>query len=147
MAANAQVGAQLSPDPDQTELTGGFDYKPVKITRPLSHVLSDLGFFDAFGTIEQIEHDRREQMERDQRMFVGISQPMTWGDYNDVFVICDEHGHPWVIASDKLALGDWDELTRCYHLIGGAYVPHSSDGGRFIGEILPHLLAGETLQS
>jgi hypothetical protein len=99
----------------------------------LSHKLDNLGFFPALGTTE------RPGM-TDERL-VGHGTPYTYERNNGVLAVYDQHGRPWVALDgrdDEKRTG-LRELSSEFELQIGAYVPHSNDGGQFLGHTLPSL--------
>ena len=108
--------------------------------RKLSHVLIDLDFFPALGTIELSGNGILPGIP------VCLGTPNTWDVNNGVVAVYDDRGRPWVILRRNLLAEDVvEKLPEEFQLRRGAYVPHSSDGGRFVNEILPRLLRGERL--
>ena len=100
----------------------------------ISNELLDQGFFSALGTTEHAGGDGRGHI-------VKRDKPFTWDYNNGVTAVYDEEGRPWI----KLGYG-WSggrailHITGCEkHLVRGAHVPHSNDGGEFIREVLPKL--------
>ena len=63
---------------------------------------------------------------------VKCGEPLSWDHKNDVTVVYDEKGEPW-IKQGQLFLEDFKTVM----LSRGAHVPHSNDGGYFVSEVLP----------
>ena len=97
----------------------------------LSQTLLKHNFFSALGTTERIV---------DRPQIVRRGKPFTYDSRNGTTVIYDEDGRPWIALNDvDLAslLADFREFP----LASGAYVPHASDEGFFIREVLQTLTA------
>lgn len=103
--------------------------------KKLSHLLMELGFFSALGTVEF------NRVSPDDYDFIKRGTRFTYGSNNGVTAIYDEDGRPWIIRNE-MAQHVAQELAvarRDYNLRIGAYVPHSNDGGNFVRAILPSL--------
>jgi hypothetical protein len=94
----------------------------------ISSSLSELGFFCAFNTPEQVEKDSPKQK------YVDRGEPNTYDFKNGVLAIYDEKGLPWIILqsyTEEIRV-KIEELILSHSLRRGAYVPHSKDGGLFL---------------
>ncbi len=96
----------------------------------LSQSLSDLGFFPAMDTME-VWHNNHVP--------VGSGPRCSCEEENDIFVVYDEKGYPWVALSgsekvDAILSEYGDQLKR-----DGVHVPHSHDGGWFASHFLTQL--------
>ena len=92
----------------------------------LSSKLEANGFKDVTGTFEVIKGERYQ--------VVTLKEPRVWDFVNGVTMVTDEKGHPWIKRGRPLLAGITLEENK-----RGAHVPHSSDGGRFVSEVLPAL--------
>lgn len=110
-------------------------------SKQLSHVLTDTGFFSALGTTET----KRSSTETAGMTteLVKLGTPKTWDDNNGVYVVYDEKGRPWIMRKSERADIKMSVVREHHDLNLGAYVPHSNDGGHFIADVLPKLLAAE----
>jgi hypothetical protein len=106
---------------------------------PLSQRLRAHGLFCALGSTET--HNNK---------VVGRGEPYSWDRNNGIIVIHDEDGWPWVQFQSCIRPGlyrinhypsvEIELLCGSHKLKRGGYVPHSNDGGQFIGSVLPELL-------
>ncbi len=107
--------------------------------KQLSQHLGENGWWIALNSVE-----RNELLTKPDR-FVEKGVPMTYDACNEVMVVYDERGWPWIKRlSSHVLVGEgviWDlfqQLTVMpYDLKRGAYVPHAKDGGAYVRRILP----------
>ncbi len=66
---------------------------------------------------------------------VPLGLPLSWDSNNGVTVAYDELRRPWIIRSERLQQQDFSWLNHNFRR--GAHVPHSNDGGQFIGKAQP----------
>ncbi|MDP6528035.1 MAG: hypothetical protein QF858_04170 [Candidatus Pacebacteria bacterium] len=102
----------------------------------LSCVLRSVGFFNALGTPDMVGGRTAQPPEG----LVKKGTPFTYDTNNGVAVVNDEDGHPWIWYLDKPVPQEYTDAVRPFHLLRGAYVPHSNDGGYFVRIVLPELL-------
>ena len=100
----------------------------------LSQQLLELNFIPVLGTSE---HPKMKA----QALHVRRGTPNTWDSANGVTVVYDEKGNPWIMETEaRLRILLFVELiVNAYKLEKGAYVPHSTDSGWFIKEVIPTL--------
>jgi hypothetical protein len=101
----------------------------------LSHMLIDLGFFSALGTLERVGPGMGDWN------VVKRGEPNTYGSNNGVTVVYDENGRPWIARAVELVSvrGELRNTLLEHNARHGVYVPHSNDGGYFVRETLPQL--------
>ena len=87
-------------------------------SRKLSHVLLDSGFLPMFSFPTK------------------WGTPFSWDYNNGITVVYDEMGRPWVIQGRDLLEKVERNLIREFSLLRGAFVPNSSDGGKFAHDSL-----------
>jgi hypothetical protein len=110
------------------------------VLNDLSVYLLYYGFYPVLGTMER----KRGELE-----VVRLGNPRTYDKNMGVVCVYDENGRPWVLKNEMLGLyvsqeARWgnlleDVLLEKFTLARGAYVPHSNDGGYFLGELMPGL--------
>lgn len=112
------------------------------VLKDLSVNLLYWDFYPVFGTREE----KCGKLE-----LVRLGTPYTYDMNMGVICVYDEKGWPWVIkhrmlgmyvsAKGRFGNAFEDAFLEKFDLKRGAYVPHSNDGGRFLGELIPGLYA------
>ena len=93
-------------------------------SKTISQFLKNRGFKNVLGTFETDSEGIISPVE--------CGDPLSWDHQNDVIVIYDEKGQPW-IKYGEIFLENFETVM----LSRGAHVPHSNDEGYFVREVLP----------